>query len=301
MALFRRIREKISPGPKEPRVRWKVQVRKKTEAERDERQYVEQKHSCPMCHRHIDDSILKKNLYVCPGCDHHFPLKVKERIATVLDPGTFNEVYPEVRSVDPIDFPGYREKLDKAQQKSGTREGIVTGVGKIEGRGAAVGFMSFAFMGGSMGVAVGEKVARLMRIGIREHLPVVLFTSSGGARMQEGIFSLMQMAKTSHAAALLEQERLPFFIVLTHPTTGGVTASFAMLGNVILAEPGALIGFAGPRVIESTIKQKLPEGFQRAEFQQQKGFVDAVVHRKELKSTLAFLIDTHVPQEEGRS
>ncbi len=301
MASFlHKIREKIGAGEKEPRIRWKAPDKKRSEAERDERQYLEQKHSCPICHRRIDDSIIKKNLYVCPGCDHHFPMKVKERISSIIDPGTFQEIYPQIRSVDPIEFPGYREKLDKAKQKAGSNESVVTGVGKIQGRGAAVGFMSFAFMGGSMGVAVGEKVARLMRIGAKERLPVILFTSSGGARMQEGIFSLMQMAKTSHAAALLEKEKLPFFVVLTHPTTGGVTASFAMLGNVIVAEPGALIGFAGPRVIESTIKQKLPEGFQRSEFQQEKGFVDAVVHRKELKPTLAFLIDSHVPQSEAR-
>jgi acetyl-CoA carboxylase carboxyl transferase subunit beta len=153
--------------------------------------------------------------------------------------------------------------------------------------------MSFAFMGGSMGVAVGEKVARLLRLGAERNMPVILFTCSGGARMQEGIFSLMQMAKTANAAALLEEAGQPFITVLTHPTTGGVTASFATLGNVILAEPGALIGFAGPRVIESTIKQKLPEGFQRSEFQLEKGFVDAVVQRRELRSSLAFLLVAH--------
>ncbi len=299
MTFFDRLSEKLSPGSRGPKIRWRSRLDRRREAERDERDYIDRKHSCPICHRRIDDSIMKENLFVCPGCSHHFPLKVEERIHMIVDPGTFTELYPGLTSVDPLEFPGYREKLEKAKGKTGAGEAIITGLGKIQGRGAALGFMSFAFMGGSMGVAVGEKIARLMRIGVRERLPLILFTSSGGARMQEGIFSLMQMAKTSHAAALLERARLPLFIVLTHPTTGGVTASFAMLGNVILAEPGALIGFAGPRVIESTIKQKLPEGFQRSEFQEEKGFVDAVLQRKELKARLAFLIDTHVPPQEG--
>mgnify|MGYP006290366289 CR=1 FL=1 len=302
MGILDRFKKYSGRPQRQSRVRWKASGTRKGRAaqKKSELAYIEDKHACPICHRHIDDKILKENMYVCPGCNHHFQLALKERISTIADPGTFKEFDSSIRSVDPIEFPGYKEKLDKARQKSGQNEAVTIGTCLIEGRATALGVMSFAFMGGSMGVAVGEKVTRLLLKGVEAKLPVVLFAASGGARMQEGIFSLMQMAKTSHAIALLQEQRLPFFVVLTHPTTGGVTASFAMLGNVILAEPGALIGFAGPRVIESTIKQKLPEGFQRSEFQQEKGFVDAVVDRKQLKSTLSFLIDTHVPRREVR-
>ncbi len=302
MGIFDKLKKHSRRPQKESRVRWRSTGPKKgrTGQKKNELAYIEEKHACPICHRHIDDKILKENMYVCPGCNHHFQLALKERISSIADPGTFKEFDASIRSVDPIEFPGYKEKLEKAKQKSGQNEAVTIGTCLIEGRPAALGAMSFAFMGGSMGVAVGEKVSRLLLKGAEKNLPVVLFAASGGARMQEGILSLMQMAKTSHAIALLQEQRLPFFVVLTHPTTGGVTASFAMLGNVILAEPGALIGFAGPRVIESTIKQKLPEGFQRSEFQQEKGFVDAVVDRKQMKSTLSFLIDTHVPRREVR-
>ena len=302
MGIINKFKTVTKRTQKESRVPWRSSGVKKTRTgqKKGELAYIEEKHACPLCHRHIDDKILKENMYVCPGCNHHFQLALKERISSIADPGTFQEFDASIRSVDPIDFPGYREKLEKAQQKSGQNEAVSIGTCLIEGRPAALGVMSFAFMGGSMGVAVGEKVTRLLLKGVEQRLPVVLFAASGGARMQEGIFSLMQMAKTSHAIALLQEQRLPFFVVLTHPTTGGVTASFAMLGNVILAEPGALIGFAGPRVIESTIKQKLPEGFQRSEFQQEKGFVDTIVDRKQLKSTLSFLIDAHIPRREVR-
>jgi len=302
MGILDKFKHSTGWSSAEKRVPWRSSGVKKTRTgqKKGELAYIEEKHACPLCHRHIDDKILKENMYVCPGCNHHFQLTLKERISSVADPGTFKEFDASIRSVDPIEFPGYREKLEKAQQKSGQNEAVSIGTCLIEGRPAALGVMSFAFMGGSMGVAVGEKVTRLLLKGAEQKLPVVLFAASGGARMQEGIYSLMQMAKTSHAIALLQEQRLPFFVVLTHPTTGGVTASFAMLGNVILAEPGALIGFAGPRVIESTIKQKLPEGFQRSEFQQEKGFVDTIVDRKQLKSTLSFLIDAHIPRREVR-
>src|SRR6056297_100397 len=302
MGILDRFKKYAGRPQRQERVRWRTSgVRKGRAAQKkNELAYIEEKHACPICHRHIDDQILKENMYVCPGCNHHFQLALKERISSIADPGTFKEFDASIRSVDPIEFPGYREKLEKAQQKSGQNEAVSIGTCLIEGRPSALGVMSFAFMGGSMGVAVGEKVTRLLLKGAEQKLPVVLFAASGGARMQEGIYSLMQMAKTSHAIALLQEQRLPFFVVLTHPTTGGVTASFAMLGNVILAEPGALIGFAGPRVIESTIKQKLPEGFQRSEFQQEKGFVDTIVDRKQLKSTLSFLIDAHIPRREVR-
>jgi acetyl-CoA carboxylase carboxyl transferase subunit beta len=267
----------------------------KSKLPQNDRKYYQEHGNCPECHRGIDPGDLSAAGYVCPGCGHHFALNAAERIEAVADRGSFTELYERVHSADPLEFLGYAEKLNKAAESTGSGEAVVTGTCTIEDQPAALGVMSFAFMGGSMGVAVGEKVARLFRLGAEQRLPVVLFVCSGGARMQEGIFSLMQMAKTSHAAALLEEAGQPLFIILTHPTTGGVTASYAMLGNVILAEPGALIGFAGPRVIESTIQQKLPEGFQRSEFQLEKGFVDAVVSRKDLRNTLAFMIITHRP------
>lgn len=261
----------------------------------DERIFVETKHACPSCQLHIELDDLKRNFYVCPGCGHHFPVTAAERISMIADEGSFKEEYSLLESTDPLQFPGYGDKLAEARQKARINEAVVTGICSIESREVALGVMSFAFMGGSMGAVVGEKITRLMAQASQKKIPVIIFASSGGARMQEGIISLMQMAKTSHGAALLEESGQPLILVLTHPTTGGVTASFAMLGNVILAEPGALIGFAGPRVIESTLRQKLPEGFQRAEFQEQKGFVDRVCRRSEMKRVLKLLIDAHRP------
>lgn len=261
----------------------------------DERDFVASKHTCPSCSRPVDERELALNLYVCPHCGHHYRIDAMERVKVLLDGGEINELFSNVQPLNPIDFPGYPEKIRSAMEKSGLDEAIVTGIGRIEGRAAVFAIMSFSFLGGSMGSVVGERIARSMLYAADNGLPCVIVTASGGARMQEGIFSLMQMAKTSHAAALLAEAGMPLFVVLTDPTTGGVTASFAMLGDVTLAEPEALIGFAGPRVIEGTIRQKLPEGFQRAEFQREKGFVDAVVPRKELRSTLAYLIDTHTP------
>jgi acetyl-CoA carboxylase carboxyl transferase subunit beta len=206
----------------------------------------------------------------------------------------FHEFCADIESLNPLDFPEYEQKLGLSKKKSGLNEAIVTGICRIEGGEVVLGIMAFQFMGGSMGSAVGEKVARAMLLGAEKKIPVIIFTASGGARMQEGILSLMQMAKTSAAASVLEENRVPYFIVLTDPTSGGVTASYAMLGDIILAEPAALVGFAGRRVIEGTLKQKLPENFQLAEFQQEKGFVDAIINRKDLRKTLAFLIKTHM-------
>ena len=259
----------------------------------DDRRYVEDKHTCPSCHKPVDEGQLAPSLYVCPHCGHHFRISAMERIKTLLDGGEISEFSADVLPVNPIDFPEYLEKVQQAQEKTGLDEAVTTGVGRIEGRTATLAIMSFRFMGGSMGSVVGERIARAIMYAADRELPCIVFTASGGARMQEGIFSLMQMAKTSHAAAMLAEAKQPLFVVLTDPTTGGVTASFAMLGDVTLAEPGALIGFAGPRVIEGTIRQKLPPGFQRSEFQQKQGFVDAVVPRSELRSTLAYLIDAH--------
>lgn len=264
----------------------------------NDRQHVESKKSCPSCGKHVDDGQLALSLFVCPHCGHHYRISALERIKTLLDGGEISEFSADVRPVNPIDFPEYDVKLVQAQEKTGIDEAMTTGVGRIEGRAAAFALMSFTFMGGSMGSVVGERLARAMIYAAEQEMPCIVVTSSGGARMQEGIFSLMQMAKTSHAAAVLAAAGQPLFVVLTDPTTGGVTASFAMLGDVTLAEPNALIGFAGPRVIEGTIRQKLPPGFQRSEFQKEKGFVDAVVPRGQLRSTLAYLIDAYAQGEE---
>jgi len=223
-----------------------------------------------------------------------------ERIAYIADPGSFREFSANLRSLNPIDLLGYEEKLSEAEDKARMKDAVITGTCLIEGKPAILGLMSFKFMGGSMGSVVGEKVSRALLKGAEEKLPVIIYTTSGGARMQEGIFSLMQMAKTSSAAAELDKAGLPFFIVLCDPTTGGVTASFAMLADVTIAEPGALIGFAGPRVIEGTIRQSLPEGFQRSEFQLEKGFVDIISPRKEQRQLLSRLIDFHPTTEKER-
>jgi acetyl-CoA carboxylase carboxyl transferase subunit beta len=220
-------------------------------------------------------------------------MEPRERIACLADPGSFTEFSANLSSINPIDLAGYEEKLSEAAVKSQMKDAVITGACTIEGRSLILGLMSFKFMGGSMGSVVGEKVSRAMFKGAEERLPVVIYTTSGGARMQEGIFSLLQMVKTAAAAAELDKYGVPYFIVLCDPTTGGVTASFAMLADVTMAEPGALIGFAGPRVIEGTIRQALPEGFQRAEFQLEKGFVDLIVKRQDQRRIIASLIDLH--------
>jgi acetyl-CoA carboxylase carboxyl transferase subunit beta len=216
-----------------------------------------------------------------------------DRLHYLVDSGSFKEFSANLRSLNPIDLAGYEEKLSAAEINAQMKDAVITGTCTIEGKPVILGLMSFKFMGGSMGSVVGEKVSRAMLRGVEEKTPVIIYTTSGGARMQEGIFSLMQMAKTSNAAAEMDKEAVPLFIVLCDPTTGGVTASFAMLADVTIAEPGALVGFAGPRVIEGTIRQTLPEGFQRAEFQLEKGFVDIIVPRKAQKKTLSTLIDLH--------
>lgn len=248
---------------------------------------------CPNCHQEIDKETLSKNLEVCPNCNHHFNFKVKDRIKLICDKDSFVEIDGDLFSLNPLQIEGYEEKLKKHKNKSNLNDAVVGGKAKLNGEDIYICIMSFDFMGGSMGAIVGEKITKIMIEGALNNHPVIIFCASGGARMQEGIFSLMQMAKTSSAVALMNKCKVPLFIVLTHPTTGGVTASFAMLGDVILSEPGALIGFAGPRVIQGTIGEKLPEGFQRAEFQKEHGFVDAIVDRKDLKKTLSFLIKTH--------
>ena len=248
---------------------------------------------CPSCGEVVEKRVLAKARYVCPQCGHHYPLGAYYRLRLVLDPGTFRELGEKVTAGDPLHFPGYPRKLEETAQRTGLSEAVVTAVGKLDGRRVAVGVLDCRFFMGSMSAAVGEKVTQLVEYAGRNKLPLILFSASGGARMQEGILSLMQMAKTSAALERFARKGGLYLSVLTDPTTGGVTASFASLGDIILAEPGALIGFAGPRVIEQTIRQTLPEGFQRAEFLQEHGFVDAVVPRSELRTVLSQLLRLH--------
>jgi len=248
---------------------------------------------CPRCGEIIFNKELQKNLKVCPKCSYHFKIGAFERINYLLDEGTFSEFAQDVVGFNPLNFPGYDEKLRETRDKTGLKEAVVTGIGKINGQRVVIAVMDPNFIMASMGTAVGEKISLAMERAIEQKLPFIVFTASGGARMQEGIFSLMQMTKTLQLVNRLNEERIFYLVVMTDPTTGGVSASFASMGDIILAEPGALIGFAGPRVIEQTIRQKLPEGFQRAEFLEQHGFVDAVVSRLELKDVITKLLAVH--------
>lgn len=237
---------------------------------------------------------------LCPNCDAHFRMSPSERIAITCDKGTFRELDADMRTKNPMGYPDYDEVIAKAQKKAGIPEAVVTGVCKICGYDAVLAIMDSHFMMGSMGSVVGEKVTRAVEYATAHRLPIIIFTTSGGARMQEGIISLMQMAKVSEALGRHDKAGLLYVTVLTDPTTGGVTASFAMLGDIILSEPKALIGFAGQRVIQGTIHQQLPEGFQRAEFQLQHGFVDRIVHRERLRRELGRILRLHVmPESEG--
>lgn len=254
--------------------------------------------TCPQCGQDSPRKEVSARLAVCPKCGYHWPLGAYYRMKTVLDRDTFRELNPKFPASDPLAFPGYQEKLRQASEKTGLSEAVLTATGSIHGIKCVVGILDSRFLMGSMSAAVGEKITLAIEYAQKNKLPLILFSASGGARMQEGIFSLMQMAKTSAALARFGEKGLLYISVLTNPTTGGVTASFASLGDVILAEPGALIGFAGPRVIEQTIGEKLPEGFQRSEFQIEHGFVDAVVARDQLRDTLGQLLALH--QKGGR-
>lgn len=247
---------------------------------------------CPNCKQSIYSKELGQER-VCPNCQYPFRISAQERLQLTVDQGTFEEWDEDVISTDPLDFPGYDEKLKKAQINSGLREAVVTGRATIDSMELAIGIMDSNFIMGSMGQAVGEKITRLFEKATAQKLPVVIFTASGGARMQEGILSLMQMAKTSAAIKNHSDQGLFYLTVLTDPTTGGVTASFAMLGDIILAEPGALVGFAGRRVIEQTIKEALPEDFQSAEKVLEHGFIDKIVDRKELRTMISQLLTLH--------
>lgn len=250
--------------------------------------------TCPHCRQDSERRAVARALYVCPRCGYHFPVGAYYRLSTVLDPGSFRELNGKLAGGDPLVFPGYREKLESARRKTGLSEAAVTAAGAIDGHRCVVGVLDSRFLMGSMSAAVGEKITLAIEYAARNKLPLILFSASGGARMQEGILSLMQMAKTSAALARFSERGLLYISVLTDPTTGGVTASFASLGDIVLAEPGALIGFAGPRVIQQTIGETLPEGFQRAEYQAEHGFVDAVVPRTRMRETLSQLLRLHV-------
>ena len=248
---------------------------------------------CNSCGALLMSRELQKHLFTCPHCGFHFSVDAYTRIAITLDEDGFSEFDKGLTSVDPLQFPGYPAKLKQAQDNSGLAEGVVTGEGTIEGIPVVIGVMDARFMMGSMGSAVGEKLARAMEVAASKQQPMVLFTASGGARMQEGILSLMQMAKTSVALQRMHERGVLFVPVITHPTTGGVSASFASLGDIILAEPGAMFGFAGRRVIEQTIRQKLPDDFQTSEFVLKHGMIDEVVPRKQMRETLAVILRVH--------
>lgn len=253
--------------------------------------------ACPACGKAVPRRELVGHRYVCPLCGHHYPVGAYYRLSLILDKGTFRELDAPLASNNPLDFPGYEAKLDGARRRTGMNEAVVTAAGRIGGQRVAVGALDSRFFMGSMSAAVGEKVTRLVEYADKYKLPLILFSASGGARMQEGILSLMQMAKTSGAVKMHSDAGLLYIVVLTDPTTGGVTASYAMEADIILSEPGALIGFAGPRVIEQTIRKKLPNGFQRAEFQVEHGFVDAIVPREEQKDMLTKLLKVHAWKE----
>lgn len=244
---------------------------------------------CKGCNGQIYVAELEENLRVCPKCDYHFRIDAKQRINQLLDPGTFIERNNDLSATDPLKFKDskkYKDRLRTSIKKGMTSDAVITGSGTIANHPVEICFFEFKFMGGSMGVVAGEKITRTIERTIKNETALIILSCSGGARMQEGILSLMQMAKTSAALNKLSKEGLPYISILTDPTMGGVSASFAMLGDIILAEPGALIGFAGPRVIEQTIRQKLPDEFQRAEFLLEHGLIDQVVHRQELKQTI---------------
>jgi acetyl-CoA carboxylase carboxyl transferase subunit beta len=254
---------------------------------------------CDGCRETLYAKELERNLRVCPKCGFHFRMSVEERLKLLFDDGAFENLFSGVRATDPLKFKDskrYRDRLKEYETRTGRADAIVAAAGPIEGIRTVVALLDYAFMGGSMGSAVGEVLARSAEKALQERVPLVIVTASGGARMQEGILSLMQMAKVSAALARFAEAGLPYVAILTDPTTGGVTASFAMQGDVTIAEPKALIGFAGPRVIEQTIRQTLPEEFQRSEFLLDHGFVDLVVPRAELKATLATILRLLMPQ-----
>lgn len=249
---------------------------------------------CPKCSTMVFDKELDANLKVCTKCGHHFPIIARERIHSLVETCSFNEIDADMISIDILEFTGvasYRDKLDAYQKSTQLKDAVVTGIGLIGTFRVALGVMDFSFLGGSMGSVVGEKLTRLIETATDRRLPVIIFSTSGGARMYEGMFSLMQMAKTCGALAFHAQQKLPYISVLTHPTMAGVSASFATVGDLIIAEPGAMVGFAGPRVIKDTTQAELPPGFQTAEFLMEHGLIDAIVPRNQLKERLISYLD----------
>ncbi|HXX57283.1 MAG TPA: acetyl-CoA carboxylase, carboxyltransferase subunit beta [Thermodesulfovibrionales bacterium] len=257
---------------------------------------------CENCKEIVYKKEIEKNLKVCPKCNYHFRISARERLTLTIDDGSFVETNADLTSGDPLNFKdtlSYRERIKESRKRSGLNEAVITGEALIEGYPVVVAVMDFSFLGGSMGSVVGEKIVKAAELAIEKKVPLITVASSGGARMQEGIFSLMQMAKSSAAMGRLKDGGILFISILADPTFGGVTASFAMLGDIIIAEPKSLIGFAGPRVIEQTIKQQLPENFQRAEFLLEHGMIDMVVDRKVMRETLAALLShlSSVPKQ----
>lgn len=249
---------------------------------------------CDKCKEIVYNNELERNFNVCPKCNQHHRLSARKRIELLIDDGSFVEKDASLHSLDPLKFKDskkYKDRLLSSQKKTGVKDSVISGWGLMNGRAVEIAAMEFDFMGGSMGSVAGEKITKAMERGAANRRPVIVVSCSGGARMQEGTLSLLQMAKTSAAAGLLAEKKIPYISILADPTSGGVTASFAMLGDVIIAEPGALICFAGPRVIAQTIRETLPEGFQRSEFLLDHGFVDMVVHRAQLKTTVSNLLD----------
>lgn len=278
----------LLPGRMRERT-FQLKARRDTGVAWHEPQFVE----CKQCGRRATRQIWAKSLFVCPNCGNHQPIGAYYRLSLVLDSGSFRELDAELAPQDVLGFPGYPEKLSAQTQKTGLSEAAVAAVGRIGGVSVVAAVLDSRFFMGSMGAAVGEKVTRCVEYAQRNRLPLIIFSASGGARMQEGILSLMQMAKTSAAIQRFREAGGLYISFLTHPTTGGVTASFASLGDITLAEPGALIGFAGPRVIEQTIGQTLPEGFQRSEYLEEHGFVDRIVPRGEMRATISKLLRLH--------
>lgn len=248
---------------------------------------------CSGCSEVLQASRLEENLNVCPLCDHHYRISALDRIKSFTDEGSFTEHAVDYETMNPLEFQdknSYADRLIKAKKNTGRGDGTICGLAKVDGHEVAIAVMDFHFMGGSMGVVTGEKIALAMDLGLEKKCPVIVVSCSGGARMQEGILSLMQMAKTSASRSRLKENGIPYISLLTDPTTGGCAASFSMLGDINIAEPKALIGFAGPRVIEQSIRQTLPEGFQRSEFLLEHGFIDRIVHRKNMRSELSFFV-----------
>ena len=282
--LFQERKEKISVFKK-----WRKKDRPIKRKDLPEDLYIQ----CPFCKESVVSKLFKKNYYVCPSCQTPLKIGAYQRINMIVDKDSFIEMNPNLTTKINLNFPGYKEKLIKQAQASGLKEACVCGIGKIANQKVAIGVLDSQFFMGSMGSVVGEKITLLVEHATKKNLPLLIFSASGGARMQEGMMSLVQMVKTSAAIAKFQEQGLLYISYITNPTTGGVTASFAMLGDIILAEPKALIGFAGPRVIEQTIKKKLPEGFQTSEFLLKQGFVDRIVERKEMRSLLTTLLQMH--------